>query len=143
MIRHTRIVNIILIIIVLSGSVMAQNDSARTKNPKTAGYFGLLFPGGGQIYNGKYLKAGVIIALEIASYSQYQNNRYNYNNYETLDLPLRKPRYLEKRNKFAWWMGFIYIYGSLDAIVDAHLDKFDKIVDEKLESSETKEEDSL
>ena len=40
--------------------------------------------------------------------------------------------YLEKRNKYVWWIGFIYIYGLIDAIVDAHLHPFEDVMAEEL-----------
>jgi len=142
MIRSISIDRLIIILFLLLSIGYAQEDSVKVKNPKTAGYLGLLFPGAGQVYNGKIVKAGIIIALEIASYNQFQKNRENYTNYDKND-PVRRTRYLEKRNKFAWWMGFIYIYGVLDAIVDAHLYQFDEIMDENLEGEGTKEEGTL
>ena len=90
-----------------------------------------LIPGGGQVYNGKYLKGAVIFGLEsLALYSFYDNNQ-KYNNWNETD-PLRQQRYLEKRNKYAWWAVFIYIYGLLDAMVDAHLMTFDDKMDEDI-----------
>ena len=46
--------------------------------------------------------------------------------------------YLEKRNKFAWWMGIIYIYAMIDAIVDAHLHSFDGLMESPLEKENSK-----
>ena len=45
-----------------------------------------------------------------------------------------------ERNKYAWWMFFIYVYGMLDAVVDAHLNTFNAVMTEEIESSEMKEE---
>lgn len=90
-----------------------------------------LIPGGGQVYNGKYLKGAVIFGLEsLALYSFYDNNQ-KYNSWNET-YPLRQQRYLEKRNKYAWWAVFIYIYGLLDAMVDAHLMTFDDKMDEDI-----------
>ncbi len=119
-----------------------QTDSVRVKDPKTAGYLGLVFPGLGQVYNGKYIKAAIIMGLEVASYVQFQENRELYRDYDPTTMDLRRVQYLQKRNKFAWWMAILYIYGTLDAIVDAHLDNFDEIVDEELDGNQNKEEES-
>jgi hypothetical protein len=54
---------------------------------------------------------------------------------------LSKHRYLEKRNKFAWWVVFIYVYGMIDAVVDAHLNSFNSVMAENIELSETNEEE--
>ncbi len=130
-----------ILIISLSILLGQTADSLQVKNPKTAGYMGLIFPGGGQIYNGRYLKAGLIMSLEVASYLAFRKNRDYYNDYANLNLPLAEHRYLEKRNKYAWWMGILYIYGVLDAIVDAHLHQFDLIMEENLESNQTGKEE--
>ena len=57
-----------------------------------------------------------------------------YKHFENKDYPLRKRRYLEKRNKYAWWIGFIYVYGMIDAVVDAHLYQFENLMESQLES---------
>jgi hypothetical protein len=45
---------------------------------------------------------------------------------------------LEKRNKFAWWMGIIYVYAMIDAIVDAHLHSFDDLMESPLDQENSK-----
>ena len=65
----------------------------------------------------------------------------NYNNYENNQYPLRKHRYLEKRNKYAWWLAIIYIYGMIDSIVDANLSDFNQLMDEKI-SNPTNEDNN-
>lgn len=132
------------LVLLLSISVVwGQTDSSKVKNPRMAGYMGLAFPGGGQIYNERYFKAGAIITLEVMSYLAFQQNRKNYNHYDERNLPLSRHRYLEKRNKYAWWMGLLYIYGILDAIVDAHLHRFDAIMEEDLDVNQPGKEATL
>lgn len=96
--------------------------------------YALLFPGAGQIYNGKYLKAACIVTLEALSLWRYSENSDTYANYDETIHPLGKHRYLEKRNKYVWWAAFLYLYGFLDAVVDAHLYPFDQVMEEDLES---------
>jgi len=113
-----------------------EKEEERSKNPKMAFYFSLI-PGMGQVYNGKLLKSAIVIGLEIAAYNACLNNLDLYNNYDPDDddnYPLRKHRYLEKRNKYAWWIGFIYVYGMIDAVVDAHLYQFENLMESQLES---------
>ena len=112
-----------------------EKEEERSKNPKVAFYFSLI-PGMGQVYNGKLLKSAIVIGLEIAAYNACLNNLDLYNNYDPDDdnYPLRKHRYLEKRNKYAWWIGFIYVYGMIDAVVDAHLYQFENLMESQLES---------
>ena len=110
-----------------------EKEKERSKNPKVAFYYSLI-PGLGQIYNGKWIKSAMIVGLEIATYDAWTENRDIYNNFENKDYPLRKRRYLEKRNKYAWWIGFIYVYGMIDAVVDAHLYQFENLMESQLES---------
>jgi hypothetical protein len=96
-----------------------------------------LIPGGGQIYNGKWIKAVLIVSSEAYVVYQFQKYRSLYN---TRDLnepeSFKFKRYREKRNKYAWWVGLIYIYNLLDALVDSHLSTFDQI-DAELQIDET------
>tara|TARA_B100001250_G_C19571832_1_gene687988 strand:- start:360 stop:776 length:417 start_codon:yes stop_codon:yes gene_type:complete len=109
-----------------------------TKSPKKAFYYSLV-PGLGQAYNEKWLKSLIIISLELVSYKSWRNNIYIYSNYEQNDYPLKRHRYLEKRNKYAWWLGIIYVYGMIDSIVDAHLYEFNKLMEESIIENENEE----
>ena len=109
-----------------------------TKSPKKAFYYSLV-PGLGQAYNEKWLKSLIIISLELVSYKSWRNNIYIYSNYEQNDYPLKRHRYLEKRNKYAWWLGIIYVYGMIDSIVDAHLYEFNKLMEESIIENENGE----
>ena len=102
--------------------------SVINKNPKKAFIFSLV-PGMGQAYNGRWIKSALVIGLEISSFLSWKENLYRYNQYDNNNFPLRKYRYLEKRNKYAWWMGIIYIYSMIDAVVDSHLHSFDDLMD--------------
>ena len=117
------------------GQVENQN---KVKSPKKAFYFSLI-PGLGQAYNEKWIKSFVIIGLEIIAYESWRNNMHKYKKYNDNDYPLDKHRYLEKRNKYAWWLGFIYLYGILDAIVDAHLFEFNKLMEETIVEKKNEE----
>jgi len=97
----------------------AQADSLAVERlPKKAVFYSII-PGGGQIYNGKYLKAVLVLGAEIYSAYNFQVSRDNYNS-------TGLESYRQDRNKYAWWMGFAYIYGLLDALVDSHLSAFDE-----------------
>ena len=112
----------IIIIIIISFSLGQEIDSVKIKTPKKAALWSML-PGGGQIYNGKYLKAGIIITLESLAIWQSIENGQNYKIDNTNNA------YLTDRNKYAWWAFFIHVYGMLDAVVDRHLEPFDPIMD--------------
>lgn len=117
----------IIFIIIISFSFGQEIDSVKIKTPKKAALWSML-PGGGQIYNGKYLKAGIIITLESLAIWQSIENGQNYKIDKSNDI------YLTDRNKYAWWAFFVHIYGMLDAVVDRHLVTFNPIMEN--ESSE-------
>lgn len=90
--------------------------------PRTALLLGII-PGGGQVYNRAWIKALIVVAAESYYVHQFQLNRDRFNNFDDT-LPLSQGRYLEKRNKYAWWVALVYLWGMLDAYVDAHLAGF-------------------
>ena len=116
-------------------------DSVNIKSPAKAALYGAMFPGGGQVYNGRWLKGALLLSLEAAAIYQWYLNGDIYKKYESGNYSLSKHRYLEKRNKFAWWVVFIYVYGMIDAVVDAHLNSFNRVMAENIELSETNEEE--
>ena len=121
--------------LLLSYNVSAQInevDSTLIKNPRQAFLFSLV-PGGGQFYNQKYIKGSLVMGLEtLALYSWLENSKI-YKNYDSEEYSLRQNRYLEKRNKYAWWVIFLYFYSMIDAMVDAHLSPFDDIMSTSIE----------
>jgi hypothetical protein len=128
-----------ILFILLIGLAYGQDSKKeQIKDPKKAFYFSLI-PGMGQVYNGKLFKSAIVIGLEIAAYNACLKNLDIYNNYENGNYPLRKHRYLEKRNKYTWWVGIIYVYAMIDAVVDAHLYKFDHIMDSSIENGKKEE----
>ncbi len=90
--------------------------------PRTALLLGLI-PGGGQVYNRAWIKALIVVAAESYYVYQFRLNRDRFNDFDDT-LPLSQGRYLEKRNKYAWWVALVYLWGMLDAYVDAHLEGF-------------------
>jgi hypothetical protein len=115
----------LIFIIIISFSFAQEIDPVKIKTPKKAALWSIL-PGGGQIYNGKYLKAGIIITLESLAIWQSIENSQNYKINQSNDI------YLTDRNKYAWWAFFVHIYGMLDAVVDRHLATFNPIMENEL-----------
>ena len=113
---------------------VTKTDSTLIKNPKTAFYLSAI-PGVGQLYNGKLLKGSLVLALEAAAMYSWFENAEIYRDYDSVDKPLPKNRYLEKRNKYAWWVIFIYFYSMIDAMVDAHLSPFDQVMNTIIEDT--------
>ena len=126
----------LIFILIISFSFGQEIDSTKIKTPKKAALWSIL-PGGGQIYNGKYLKAGIIITLESLAIWQSIENGKNYNIENSNDL------YLTNRNKYAWWAFFVHIYGLLDAVVDSHLEAFNKIMEGGVLEEKTIEQEML
>ena len=143
-------IRILFVICLVSSFLLGEthpDTSDSIKSPKNAALSSII-PGGGQLYNGKKFKAGLILAGEVLAIVNWHNNSQLYSSYNAdndVDYPLPKYRYLEKRNKYVWWIGFIYIYGLIDAIVDAHLHPFEDVMAEELgnnqNSVEIKKED--
>ena len=99
-----------IIIIWLPFSILfASLDSTvnKKKNPKHAFLFSAI-PGMGQVYNGKWIKSALVIGLEVSSYISWQDNANKYKRFDQNNYPLSRHRYMEKRNKYAWWIGIIY-----------------------------------
>ena len=123
------------ILMAYSPAQLAKPDSTLIKNPKTAFYLSLI-PGGGQLYNGKLLKGSVVMGLESLAIYSFLENSNIYKDYDNGDHPFSKGRYLEKRNKYAWWVIFLYFYSMIDALVDAHLSPFDDVMNTAIEDLE-------
>ena len=129
-----RLINIILIPLFFVNIFSQQKMDFRTKeeqmkDPKTALNKALIFPGIGQLYNEQKVKGYSLIAAEIFSLWSFNENRKKYKNYNQNDS-FSQNHYLQERNRFAWIAIGLYFYGILDAVVEAHLDDSDKIVDQ-------------
>ena len=124
--------NILCAILFSSTSYAQQKMDFRTleeqvKNPKIALKKSIIFPGMGQIYNDQKIKGYSLITAEILSLWSFNENRKKYKNYTENDTK-SQDYYLRERNRFAWIAIGLYFYGIIDAVVEAHLDDFDKIV---------------
>ena len=128
-----RLVKISLLLLFLANLFGQQKMDFRTeeeqlKDPQIALNKALLFPGMGQLYNEQKVKGYTLIAAEIFSLWSFNENRKKYKNYVQNDSNSQE-YYLRERNRFAWIAIGLYFYGILDAVVEAHLDEFDKIVE--------------
>lgn len=100
-------------------------DSAqirRAKNPTSAMLRSLAFPGWGQLYNGKWFKAGLVFVAETglvinALYWDYQAQKAT----SSWDRDF----YRDNRNLSFWWLAAAVLLSIGDAYVDAHLSTFD------------------
>ena len=84
-------------------------DSTKIRNPKIAWKLSFI-PGLGQVYNGKFLKSSCFILGQ--TYAYYKRKQY----IESGEVG--------KRNTYGWWIFGLYVWGILDAYVDAQLSTF-------------------
>ncbi len=121
MIKKTVVVVLILLFTVGTG----------TASPTKAFLLSLCIPGGGQFYNGKYIKGGLFAAGEIVlGYGAY----WAHHRAEEARKQLDETRYnssIRSRNDFIWGLVGAVFLSSVDAYVDAHLKNFDVIVGEE------------
>lgn len=109
------------------------------KSPALALTLSAVIPGAGQIYNGSYWKVPIIFGFAgyftyaiVILHDYYTDYRQRFRDSITPDDPggdsqLRFIRdwYRDQRDRFAWYMGFLYIINLLDAYVEATLTGFD------------------
>lgn len=116
-----------------------RNDEARSVRRAMA--FGLLLPGGGQLYNNRYGKFGMlwmaIGASAVSSWSRQEmvelfNRRLSVARHDPsvgsdaiTELEKDRTLYRKRRNQYYWGIGLLYVYAVLDGMVDASLSDFD------------------
>ena len=94
---------LVLCIMLMTVFVSAQDSTATVpKSPKKAVVYSII-PGGGQLYNGKKIKAALMFGAQFWMLYQFQTNRSAYNLWD--DGSYMKPReyYRDNRNKYAWY----------------------------------------
>jgi TM2 domain-containing membrane protein YozV len=96
-----------------------------------------LIPGGGQIYNGRYGKFGMLymtLGASAVSAISRQNVVENYNKSiamarlegaSTSELETDRQIFRRRRNQYYFGAGLFYIYALMDGMVDAALSDFD------------------
>jgi hypothetical protein len=121
---------------------LSRHNDLRTRSVHKALWRGLLFPGGGQLYNHRYGKFGMLwMALGASAVSIYsrqemvdelnvqiQTARVEAGSEtDTRVQTLEKDRtlYRKRRNQYFWGMSLFYVYAVLDGMVDAALSDFD------------------
>ncbi|WP_408023228.1 DUF5683 domain-containing protein [Tenacibaculum sediminilitoris] len=125
------------------------SDKYNPLSPSKASFYSAIFPGGGQIYNGKYWKAPIVWAAMGASVYFYIDNSNEYDRYRTA-FKLRKQglqdeftkddgtvliseaglesaqKTLRKNRDLSLLTGvLLYILQIVEASVNAHLLQFD------------------
>ena len=139
------IVNLLLVLPLMGQPVSAQTADTDTtriaKDPRKALVSSIII-GGGQAYNGAWLKMVGLIAAEIYFVNKFQENRENVEEFHNSEPAATHNPYITVRNKYAWWVVGTYLYAMVDAYVDAHLDSFPQdsteqiIIDENIRTEE-------
>lgn len=105
-------------------------SKSRETHPTRAAFRSALFPGWGQLANGKRWKAAgaflVQTGLGLGVYTQHQ--RYLY--YQAVGQSSQASFYKSDRNRLIWWSVGLLLFSAADAFVDCHLRDWD--VSEKL-----------
>lgn len=113
--------------------------STKKKSPTKAMLFSTLLPGSGQFYNESYWKIPIILGLAAYWGYEWQSMNNSYKSYRDLyskslitsppngnyQYKLIRDFYRTERDKFAWYLGILYVANILDAYVDANLFEFD------------------
>lgn len=106
------------------------------RDPTRAALYSLALPGGGQIYNRAWLKAGLVIGVQgflIGSAIHHNERRDHFrdlaanapDSYSEQVYTLQSNDYRDKLNNDIWWIGITAALSVFDAYVDAHLADFD------------------
>jgi hypothetical protein len=117
------------------------------KSTTTAMLFSAVLPGAGQFYNESYWKIPVILGLggywgyewvqmnnELKTYkSKYSESLVKFPPSGSYQYKNLRDFYRSERDKFAWYLGILYVLNIVDAYVDASLFEFS--VDENLANS--------
>ncbi len=122
---------------------LSKHRDTRTRSVRSAMYRGMLFPGGGQLYNRRYGKFGLLWmtlgASAVSAYSRQEmvsllNHRLSTARLEArgggslgavTELEKERTLYRKRRNQYFWGMSLFYVYAILDGMVDAALSDFD------------------
>ncbi len=124
---------LLFLMILISVSLLCEDRQTKKKIPMKAAALSLVVPGGGQFYNGSYLKSGIVLGLELsliglAVYHHNESERY-YDRYLKSQNDQDYTKYVDyynKRQSDFWWAGTVIFLSTIDAFVDAHLDDYDE-----------------
>jgi hypothetical protein len=118
---------------------LSRHPDGKARSSRSAMYRGMLFPGGGQLYNRRYGKFGMLWMALGAWSRQVMVEQLNgrlataraerasgAGDAETVsDLEKDRTLYRKRRNQYYWGMALLYMYAVMDGMVDAALGDFD------------------
>lgn len=126
-----------LLILLLFVSIAVCGYGITPPKPYRAMAYSVLFPGGGQVYNHQYLKAGLVLGVQgaltgLAIYHDDKRDHYKQLSQLTSDIYMAE-LYQAKSNDYKdmlrsdiWWMGITMALSVIDAYVDAHMLDYDR-----------------
>jgi phosphatidylglycerophosphatase A len=94
-------------------------------SPSGAMWRSLLFPGWGQLYNRRYIKAGIIGGMELGFMWGIYNQHQRLEKARREDDKESANFYRNDRNRLSWWLAGIILYSMADAYVDGQLWDYD------------------
>lgn len=118
----------------------SRNPDPDSLSANRAFWYALMFPGAGQLYNGKYGKFGMLWMAMGASVASsifrqqivdHTENRISLvkkegDSFDELEnLEERLTLFRKRRNQYYWGLALLYLYSIGDAVVDASLSDFD------------------
>jgi len=123
----------IIISLALIFTSLSAEEKVIKKQPLKAATLSCFIPGGGQLYNGKFIKSGFVLAVEgsfigLATYHHLEAEKY-YDKYEVSMSETdynEYVKYYERRQSDFFWVGTIIFLSAIDAYVDAHLFDFEE-----------------
>jgi len=131
----------IFFILILSDFLHCQDkDSLSFNDPRKAVIRAFMFPGGGQFYNEQKIKGSILLSGAVLSSLVHLDYANKYKNHDGENFS-QKEQYLKQRNRYAWWVLIIYFYGLVDALVESHLNPFEKVMSEDIEKSKNDEKE--
>lgn len=117
---------------------LSRHAFTESRSVRRAMLYGMIFPGGGQLYNHRYGKFGMlwmtIGASVVSSWSRQEmvelfNRRLKVaraeNSPQVSEMEKDRTLYRKRRNQYFWGMALFYVYAVLDGMVDASLSDFD------------------
>ncbi len=120
---------------------LSRHREIENRSVKRAMWYGLAFPGGGQLYNHRYGKFGMLWmtlgASVVSAWSRQEmvdvlKRRYDValrenasGATELSEIKKDQTLFRKRRNQYFWGMALFYVYAVLDGMVDASLSDFD------------------
>ncbi len=129
-----RRMTIVLLLLMVLAAPLAAYDTGRS--PMKAGALSLVLPGGGQVYNGKWIKAACVAGVECwfigsaiyhdAKMNDAYDNAMSSSGDEYTYWAGEYDDHRDARQNAYWWLGTTVFLSVLDAYVDAHLYNFEE-----------------